>query len=262
MRELQWPRPLWADAICINQSDQKEKAIQVSMMGKIYSNAQTVIVWLGPAGLYTHWAVSRVSTLSDVLARTGDVHVDIDHLYRYNLPDCHEPFGMELATFSPAGGLRVYGPFKNLVAQYVWRYIADFRLLTGMILWPLSRGLQRYGLTNVPHKYHGVGGGETWELNGYTTMRTLSEIKNLFRFGRWASLNELISLSRQRNTKKAVGKVYAVVGFTKPELRQQIKLDYSLQNRQQFWNLYIDVGHLILSEKAQLDMLMLVSAAD
>jgi hypothetical protein len=80
MRELQRPRPLWADAICINQSDQKEKAVQISMTGKIYSNPQPVIVWLGPAGLYTHWALSRVSTISDVLARTGDVHVDINHL--------------------------------------------------------------------------------------------------------------------------------------------------------------------------------------
>jgi hypothetical protein len=39
---------LWADAICINQSDEEEKGHQVKQMGKVYENAKRVIVWLGP----------------------------------------------------------------------------------------------------------------------------------------------------------------------------------------------------------------------
>lgn len=38
---------LWADAICINQDDVQEKGHQVNMMGKIYTKAIGVIVWLG-----------------------------------------------------------------------------------------------------------------------------------------------------------------------------------------------------------------------
>ncbi|KAF6810148.1 heterokaryon incompatibility protein [Colletotrichum musicola] len=37
----------WADAICINQSDNAEKAQQVDLMGLIYDTATEVIVWLG-----------------------------------------------------------------------------------------------------------------------------------------------------------------------------------------------------------------------
>ena len=40
-------RILWADAICINQSDNKEKGIQVNKMGDIYDRATAVLVWLG-----------------------------------------------------------------------------------------------------------------------------------------------------------------------------------------------------------------------
>ena len=40
---------LWADAICINQNDAKEKSEQVALMGSIFSSASTVIVWLGEA---------------------------------------------------------------------------------------------------------------------------------------------------------------------------------------------------------------------
>ncbi|KAJ1333112.1 HET domain-containing protein [Microdochium nivale] len=38
---------LWVDALCINQQDVTERAAQVNMMGRIYSSASDVIVWLG-----------------------------------------------------------------------------------------------------------------------------------------------------------------------------------------------------------------------
>ncbi|KAH7084652.1 heterokaryon incompatibility protein-domain-containing protein [Paraphoma chrysanthemicola] len=42
-------RNLWIDAICINQSDDIEKASQVGCMGLIYARAEKVDIWLGPA---------------------------------------------------------------------------------------------------------------------------------------------------------------------------------------------------------------------
>lgn len=41
--------PLWVDALCIEQNNEKEKNHQVGMMGQIYYNAKEVLVWLGPA---------------------------------------------------------------------------------------------------------------------------------------------------------------------------------------------------------------------
>jgi hypothetical protein len=38
---------LWADALCINQSDSSERTQQVRMMGEIYSNSLETIIWLG-----------------------------------------------------------------------------------------------------------------------------------------------------------------------------------------------------------------------
>ncbi|KAH6644875.1 heterokaryon incompatibility protein-domain-containing protein, partial [Boeremia exigua] len=41
------PRWLWIDALCINQSDEKEKNDQVQRMGDIFRNAREVVSWLG-----------------------------------------------------------------------------------------------------------------------------------------------------------------------------------------------------------------------
>ncbi|KAI8957047.1 heterokaryon incompatibility protein-domain-containing protein [Daldinia sp. FL1419] len=41
-------RVIWIDALCINQSNVRERNQEVRRMGKIYSQAGHVIVWLGP----------------------------------------------------------------------------------------------------------------------------------------------------------------------------------------------------------------------
>ncbi|KAF4448034.1 HET-6OR heterokaryon incompatibility protein (het-6OR allele) [Fusarium austroafricanum] len=52
LRQLRKPNKvitLWIDQICINQADNNEKGQQVGLMGSIYSAAEQVLVWLGPA---------------------------------------------------------------------------------------------------------------------------------------------------------------------------------------------------------------------
>lgn len=41
--------PLWIDAVCINQIDQKEKMTQIPLMNEIYRRAEIVWAWLGIA---------------------------------------------------------------------------------------------------------------------------------------------------------------------------------------------------------------------
>ncbi|CZS89506.1 uncharacterized protein RCO7_02551 [Rhynchosporium graminicola] len=47
LRQRHSDRLLWIDAICIDQSNNEEKDQQVQVMGQIYQNAASVIVWLG-----------------------------------------------------------------------------------------------------------------------------------------------------------------------------------------------------------------------
>ena len=47
LRNLCSIRTVWADAVCINQSDAGEKSQQVPLMGEIYKTAENVLIWLG-----------------------------------------------------------------------------------------------------------------------------------------------------------------------------------------------------------------------
>lgn len=47
IRSPDQPVRLWVDALCINQCDIPKKNSQVKNMGRVYKNAQEVLLWLG-----------------------------------------------------------------------------------------------------------------------------------------------------------------------------------------------------------------------
>jgi hypothetical protein len=51
---------LWVDAICINQAATDERNHQVALMGRIYSSAYQVVVWLGESSEYTDQAIQAL----------------------------------------------------------------------------------------------------------------------------------------------------------------------------------------------------------
>ncbi|RDW56835.1 hypothetical protein BP5796_12902 [Coleophoma crateriformis] len=53
----------WIDAVCINQSDDNERGMQVAMMDKIYKSAQSVVVWLGTCSLWASLQMRNLATL-------------------------------------------------------------------------------------------------------------------------------------------------------------------------------------------------------
>ena len=58
--------PVWVDAVCINQADLEEKAVEVKRMGDIYRKAARVISWLGDEQDGSGDALEFISRLGDV----------------------------------------------------------------------------------------------------------------------------------------------------------------------------------------------------
>lgn len=68
LRKPDQPLRLWADAVCINQSDAREKSCQVPRMGQIFRDAARVIIWLGAGGIEIVEALRQVVNASDTEA--------------------------------------------------------------------------------------------------------------------------------------------------------------------------------------------------
>lgn len=69
-------RLLWIDAVCINQNDQVEKSIQVSMMEDIFARAQRVNTWLSKPTEEMTAAFKMIQRIADATERsTGAANI-------------------------------------------------------------------------------------------------------------------------------------------------------------------------------------------
>lgn len=58
---------LWIDQLCINQTDNAEKSVQVGFMAEVYSKAKSVLVWLGPEDDATKACKEWLAALEELL---------------------------------------------------------------------------------------------------------------------------------------------------------------------------------------------------
>lgn len=86
------PRPLWVDAVCINQKDIIERNQQVAMMRDIYSSADRVIIWLGDADEDSDIVLDTVPLLATEGIRPKNEN-DMNEAERKELIDRHQRCG-------------------------------------------------------------------------------------------------------------------------------------------------------------------------
>lgn len=116
LRQTRWPdkpRALWADAICINQEDDKEKGHQVWLMGRIYKASRCTLICLG----YGRNLRVEARNAQDVAALIAEIEEAMDRVL--SAPG----FSMEWDSFprpiadDPFLGQEKWRPWRALLRQ-------------------------------------------------------------------------------------------------------------------------------------------------
>lgn len=76
LRRMKLETSLWSDQICINQQDALEKIPQLATMGRIYSSASTVVIWLDTLNAVRNWALNFMESLPDDPVRIARIATD------------------------------------------------------------------------------------------------------------------------------------------------------------------------------------------
>ncbi|KAI4092272.1 MAG: hypothetical protein LQ348_004100 [Seirophora lacunosa] len=76
----------WIDAICINQDNAEDKAVEVKRMNVIFANARSVLIWLGPAADDSDVAMEFLAGLNKILTLEPKDPEIIQHIRRTTAP--------------------------------------------------------------------------------------------------------------------------------------------------------------------------------
>jgi hypothetical protein len=159
LRYLKQDRKLWADGLCINQADNKEKGVQVSLMTDIYTYARKVLVHLG-------LEADGSELLPDLLERLGKV--DIGRIreremtpeeYLYNgLPSPDSGLWKALVAFlCRPWFLRVWVIQELVLARDIRFFCGDWKLRWGLLAGLAERfklvRINKHLLTWNPHEF-------------------------------------------------------------------------------------------------------------
>lgn len=126
------PRKLWVDAICINQTDDDEKSVQVRRMSRIYQSAYRVVAWIGPKADGSDVAMSTleylgfqvVAALDGMGFGSPDAQEEDWQMPTTELPTVGKS-GMHYTIYWTASGLNGAGWCKKSFLGTVWQlYVA------------------------------------------------------------------------------------------------------------------------------------------
>jgi hypothetical protein len=72
LRFTMFPRVLWIDAICIDQTSLEERNQQVQLMGDIYERAKQVLVWIGEGDQGTSTALENILHIESLFSNSKE----------------------------------------------------------------------------------------------------------------------------------------------------------------------------------------------
>ena len=220
-------RALWADALCIDQDDDDEKAEQVQLMGSIYKKASQVLVYLGEE---RDDSDKGIDLILNVLAATKNLPRNLpihpQDYEKYGLPSPRSKGWAALSTFMETQPWfqRIWTVQEFALAKRV-RMVCGDRTFSDLAL-PcfLSRGVEH----RLVHDSKGstAEAGErrrlaTERIHTSWTFRQATQTGNCFTF-----IGTLVRVGEFKSTDPR-DKIYGVLGLLRPHEIKLVRPDYT-----------------------------------
>ena len=240
LRDKSQETVIWIDQLCINQADYDERNKQVAMMGRIYSMAEQVAVWLGPSDNDTSriWSLlldlgtlrgftkpeiydlalrdeprsSLVKSEMDVNAKVQNLALQEDHKKLPDLPPATDPLWQAVTRFLERPWFFRMWTFQEVIMSkkcMVWcgAFYMSLNLLQNACL-----GMENAGFD--------VSAGIQQNVTFLQTQNSR------FVAGNTSSLRSLLEANRTRAATEPRDMIYALRGVIDPQLASSIDVDY------------------------------------
>ncbi|KAK5710073.1 hypothetical protein LTR17_019186 [Elasticomyces elasticus] len=201
-------RVLWADQICINQADLNERSAQVKMMGKVFSLATCVIIWLGMDDPHNPQAAIAAKFISKLARLSGMPHDTLE------VPPISDPYWAALETI-----------YSLPYFRRVWTYQEMVLAPSHAVLW----GDKEISYSDLVASIHFSYSYQPFF--GTSVIRASTKLAAIWFAGR-SDLHKLLQTVSLRQSSDPRGKVYGIIGLLDDEPGQSVPHpDYTLSVR-------------------------------
>ena len=249
---------IWVDSICINQNDEDEKAVQVSIMGAIYKNAVCVVIWLGAVEDDNQLAIDCLAKLGRRLRQTrGNLFgtKTAEEIVQLGFPSPKHPLWPALyRLFQKKWFTRLWVVQEAALAAEVlvlcgenkveWSdlvevcYSMTSATWLGQIHGPISSDLRTRD--GQPFSHRGVG-----LVRNIDVMRKGVECRGC---GEECRIERLMKIMVCQSVSEPVDLVYAVRALLPQRIKDEIVVDYSEPTRKGYWSIHAKAFFLLVKE--------------
>lgn len=235
--------PIWIDAICINQQDDEEKAVQVSRMGEIYRRALQVVVWLGPSGEDSDLAMNWLEPLSVALPPISSIPL-FNQLEEHGLPRKNSPVWPALGKLVCRPWFGRLWAFQEAVLASEIVFICGRKAIDGQILATVVKKSRQLKLDllyfNKPYMEA--------RKDGLHAMHLIGDAREVLKIEGQLDFPHLLRVSTLKACLNSRDRVYAMLGMAGKSFQNRIHVSYSNEYELDFIQTYIDCAKACIEE--------------
>ncbi|KAL8795804.1 MAG: hypothetical protein Q9182_007478 [Xanthomendoza sp. 2 TL-2023] len=213
---------LWVDAVCIDQKNEGEKAVEVKRMNLIYTAAWRVLVWLGPADDDSDLAMDNLRGLTNIMTPLPSDEGDREAREKRLAPADHPVWTAIVKLYNRPWFRRLWIMQEVILAQGIfvlcgnrvlsWAAIVDFANAISVVYAAvlLQHGQQVDGATN-----------------GFVSCSQVENLRKRVPNGNVTFFTSLLETTRDREATDQRDRIYGLLGLITDDLRNLVKVDYT-----------------------------------
>ncbi|MCJ1253757.1 hypothetical protein MMC24_001570 [Lignoscripta atroalba] len=219
-------RPIWIDAICIHQSNNDEKSIQVPLMREIYRKAKTVVSWLGEATAEDSDALDSIPGLVERLS-SGTGPIDAPEFVPLGLPDTTSPIWPAIGRLYHRPYWRRLWILQEMVLPRHLEFWCGIKTISSDVIVALAAGMVERSLIRFALGDEIIEVEHLSQSNGFESIQSCEIVRKFIAAYDHLPLGALLNLTRRRQTGLLQDKIFAILGLASPQLQQAVSVDYA-----------------------------------
>jgi hypothetical protein len=224
VRQEEHPVVVWADAICINQNDNREKAVQIEIMKDIYAQAEYVAAISGDAADDSHLVPGLITAIVESGFAADPHKIRVRDFAALSIPDVDDPAWAAGRAF-----------FRRPWWRRVW-IAQEFVVARGVQITCVDWSMSWEHIASVIHKtkqfklYDVHIDPEAAELDvinsSFNTACALVWTRSTYMFGKRSSLLGFLQLFGSFQATRARDHLFALLGLANDGCASELDPDY------------------------------------